>query len=190
MELSLIAYNFLAEKNNWDKVSNLEELDIGCKERYIIKYSSMINVSDHSLRSNLYICGINEDLTCILCMIKEINGEVIEYYTKPPKNFNVSTEGTVEWVSRDLSTDEILEYYIYDAAVMGEMKYSIKGELLQTNYEITKFDELPKEFQNALTNYPDKDKIVLYADKPYGRVVEISYVLDEVMEELKGDDDE
>ena len=43
-------------------------------------------------------------------------------------------------MSRDLSTDEILEYYIYDAAVMGEMKYSIKGELLQTNYEITKFD--------------------------------------------------
>jgi hypothetical protein len=190
MELSLITYNFLAEKNNWTKVSNLEELDIGCKEHYIRKFSSMINVSDHSLRSNLYIWGINEDLTCILGMIKEINGEVIEYYTKPPKNFNVSTEGMVEWVSRDLSTDEILEYYIYDAAVMEEIKYSIKGELLQTNYAITKFDELPKEFQNALTNYPDKDKIILYADKPYGRVVEVCYVLDEVTKFLKGDDDE
>jgi hypothetical protein len=184
MELSLDAYNFLAEKNNWTKVSNLEELDIGCKEHYIRKFSSMINVSDHSLRSNLYIWGINEDLTCILGMIKEINGEVIEHYTKVPTNFKfpIKDDEIPIFASRDLSTNEILEYYSYEIEVnevnppKREMKYNMKGELLQTNHMITKFDELPKEFQNALSDYPYKDKIRMYANKPYGMIVEIFYI--------------
>ena len=182
MEISLNAYNFLAEKNNWTKVSNLEELDNGCKEHNIKKSSIMINISDCSLMSTLYVWGTDCDDDYIAQgLIKVIDGEVTEYYTTPPKNFNVSnvsnvsTKGMV--VSRDLSTDEILEYYllnIQDDIIVHELKYDMEGQLLQTNHVISKFDQLPEEYQNALNHYPDKDKINLYADKPYGKVVEVN----------------
>jgi hypothetical protein len=171
MQLSLEAYNFIAEKNNWDKVSTLEEVDSGCMEHNIRKISSMISISDYSLICNLYTWGTN------LNLVKEINGEITEYYTVAPKNFSVPTKGILRWVSRDLITDEILEYYMSDTThiPVKELKYNMKGELLQTNYMISKFDQLPEEYQNALIDYPDKDKIYIYSNKPYGMVVEIYY---------------
>jgi uncharacterized protein YozE (UPF0346 family) len=170
MELSLSAYNFLAERNNWTEVSTSEELNIGYKEYNIKKVYSMIRVSDHSLMCNLYTWGTDMDL------VKEVNGEITEYYTVAPENFSVSIEGMLGWVSRDLSTNEILEYYVYDStsSPKKEMKYNMVGKLLQTNYTIQKFDELPEEYQNLLIDYPDKDKICLYSNKPYGMIVEIS----------------
>jgi hypothetical protein len=181
MHPSLKAYNFLAEKNNWTKVFTTKDLNDGCKKHHIRKFSSMIRVSDYSLMSNLYVWGTKADLDSIVGMIKEFDGEVIEHYTKVPRNFKfpIKDDESVAFVSRDLSTNKILEYYAYDIAVnpKKEMKYSVKGKLLQTNHMIKKFDELPKEFQNALIDYPDKDKIRIYANKPYGMIVEIFYIL-------------
>lgn len=180
MELSLDAYNFLAEKNNWTKVSNLEELDNGCKEHYIRKNGIMINISDYSLMSTLYLWSTNwnnDDVNSFLGMIKVIDGEVTEYYTRPPKIYN----NMGGWVSRDLYTNKMLEYYLYNFQdnKLQELKYDMEGELLQTNYMISKFDELPEEYQNALIDYPDKDKIYGYANKPYGKIVEVNCLKNE-----------
>jgi len=177
MELSLASYNFLAEKNNWNTVSTSEELDSGCTEHSIKKMYSTISVSDYTVIDDLYTFGYGD---YVMGGIKQINGVVTEYYTKVPEDFIIPGPSLshlrVEWVSRDLNTDEIIEYYSYNRNSISksviEYRYNMEGELLQTTYIQT---ELPQEYQDALVNYPDKDKIWSYSTNSQGMIIEIVY---------------
>ena len=166
MSIIKMVYDFLSDKNGWDKVSTEEQLKKECEKRRLIKRSSAYYVSDLSLLSTCYSFGSPDEQ--VIGMVKEVKGNITEYYTKPPKNLHA------QWVALDINTNEILEYYLYDnpPGQLKEMKYSKDGELLQVNYAINKFEDMPEEFKTKLTNFPYKENIFGYAHKPYGMIIE------------------
>ena len=164
----LFVYNFLAQKNNWLEIKNYKKLYVECIKNNLIKRSSMVDVINHSTISDLYTWG--EDYYSPEYYVKLTNEKISEYYTRNSEIKNA------EYVSRDLVTNEVIEYYVTDFTdVSKELKYNKNGILLQTNYFINKFSDLPKEYKNYLNNYLNKDKIFLYSKKQYGMIVEINH---------------
>ena len=168
-------YDFFADKNEWDKVSNEEQLILECEKRIIRKLSSMYNIEDLSLLSSIYSWGNDQDAA--LAQLKVVNDNITEYYmvskyyTKDfDKTFNSYS------VALDMETDEILEYYFYDLTSdckqLKEMKYSKDKKFLQVNYGVSTFEDLPEEFKDKLVNFPNKESIFGYASKPYGKIIE------------------
>lgn len=121
--------------------------------------SKMIDVQTQELISNLYTWGAEQGF------VKEVGGQITEYYTLPPEGI------TADWVSRDPYNDQMLEYYCYQD--FKELKYSMDGHLLQENHIVNSFSELPEDIQSSLSNYPNRNQIYMYANKPYGTIVEI-----------------
>jgi hypothetical protein len=181
MELSIEAYNFLAEKNYWNTVSTAEDLDSECKKHYIKKMFSTISVSDYTVIDNVYTWGNSYSKDNVLGAIKEVNGEVTEYYTRPSQDFVVPgpspINARVEWVSRDLNTNETIEYYLYDRTdiITKEFRYNMEGTLIQTTNIISNYISLPKEYQDALVGYSNKDNIWSYSTNSEGMIIEIIY---------------
>ena len=169
----LKVYKFLAEKNNW--IINLTEHELmqqimeECAKKDIFKASSIINIDDYSVISSIYVWG-HDEKGDPKAMVKIANDNITEYYIRPIKKFR---RLNAEWMSVDIHSNEPIEYYVYE--YMKEKKYDVNGNLMQINYGITKFEELPDDFKLALENYPEKNKVFNYSRKPYAKVVEINH---------------
>lgn len=74
-------------------------------------------------------------------------------------------------IAYDLNTQEPIEKYILSADGITLSKYDwVTGE--KTGFTTNaKFHALPENFKVALLNFPDKDQISYWAEKPYGRIV-------------------
>ena len=158
---SITAYNFIASIFKWDKINSLD--DISIKSRFPKKVVEMYSVEDHRLLGELYI--FIGDAYWVKVNDK---GEASELYFKNHPKYPDC------WgVSINPETLKPIEYY--KETLKTIKKYDFKTNvLLQTNYFVSGFDDLPKTYQEKLKNFDHKDKIFYYANKPYGKIVEIS----------------
>jgi hypothetical protein len=76
------------------------------------------------------------------------------------------------YVGLDINTGEVIEFYrMVDNALC---KFNAKtGEKLGFTID-SPFVHLPEAYKEALADFPYKDNIIYWADKPYGRVVGVS----------------
>ena len=167
----LKVYKFLAQKNNWIITLSdhelMQQITEECVKKDIFKASSVINIDDYSVISSLYGWDRDENGDPKY-LVKLVDGNITEYYIRPIKKFR---RLNARWMSVDIHSGEPIEYYVYDNVT--EKKYDVNSNLMQINYAVGKFEDLPDDFKLALENYPEKNKVFMYSRKPYAKVVEI-----------------
>lgn len=118
---------------------------------------TIFNVDAYEDTADLFICGDY--------WVKTALKEVLEWY----KEGYTTPEGEVVYgVSLDLDTGEPLDVYRVSAA--GISKVRPDGGITTTlniGYEL-----LPPDVQEKLKEFPFKDSIAVYSEKPYGRFIE------------------
>ena len=157
----LIAYNFIAPILGWNNVNSLNEITLN--GRVPKKAVEVYSVETHQLLGELYMV-----MGASYWIKVSAGGEAKELYFKNhpdyPNYFGVAV---------DLSTLKPIEYYKKTKKTMKKYDFDT-DKLLQTNYFVSKFEDLPETYKKKLNEFEHKDKIFFYANKPYGKVVEIS----------------
>ena len=110
--------------------------------------------------------------------IKVRNGEVTDWYIRLGKLNGVQHE----WISFNLNTGLPIEIYDLENDGKPESGSRLTGVLTKTNLldpaapavitTFASYDEIPSEYKNALIFWPDKNRIISWANKSYGRIVE------------------
>jgi hypothetical protein len=103
--------------------------------------------------------------------VKVVDGEVTEFYVRKPEGV---IKPNLTYVTYDVKTGEPLEYYCKDNndVTKTETKYNFKtDEVMQVNH-FAKPAELPADIKKLVANFKYKKNIFIYAEKPYGRIVE------------------
>lgn len=99
--------------------------------------------------------------------IKTANGALVEHYRQ------MDLDRGLFGVSLDLETGKVLEEYRINGY---DLIKNNAGENAPTGLttDIRSFDDLPAEYKTQLADFPYKDNIVYWANKPYGRVVGVT----------------
>lgn len=118
---------------------------------------TVFNIDTFEDVSDVFICG--------KYWVKTTLKDVLEWY----KEGYTTPEGeNVFGVSLDLLTGEPVD--IYRVFSDGVNKTAPDGAVTVTRY--TTYEQLPVEVQEKLKDFPFKDSISMYSEKPYGRVIE------------------
>ena len=157
----ITVYNFISKLFNWNEVQLMEEIKI--QSRIPKKIYEAYLIEDHKFIGSVYAV-----MGYAYWVKLDDSGEVKELYFKEDPRYP-----DYNGISVDINTLEIKELYKKNETTVK--KYDVKTKkLLQTNYLISEFSELPKEYKEKLKDFEHKDKIFFYANKPYGKIVEIS----------------
>lgn len=110
--------------------------------------------------------------------IKVRNGAVTDWYIRLGTLNGVQHE----WVSFDLNTGAPIEVYDLNNDGNPETGIRLTGVLRKTSLidpdapavitTFASYDEIPSEYKTALSSWPNKDRIISWANKSYGRIVE------------------
>jgi hypothetical protein len=160
---AVVVYNYMAKIFGWDNINSLEEMPkqfIGrtpklIKEIYNIDTNSKISEM-YSILGSTYLIKV------------DLNNEVKELYIMNPTN---TKDAYI--IAKNVENLEPIEYYINKQNTIEKYDYKT-DKLLQVNNYVSSFEELPKEYKENLKDFEHKDRIFLYAKKPYGRIVEVS----------------
>ena len=162
MSEKIIAYNFLARKFGWDLASDENFFDTISDFKIPHKVVSMYDIDTLKRLNAVYVSAFGTYLV-------KVNGkDVLEFYTTNSKHY---TKENASYIALDFF-DMPKEYYLTDKTTLKKYSYET-DELLQTNYLIRDFSELPQSAQVKLENFDRKDAICLYAQKEYGEIVEV-----------------
>jgi hypothetical protein len=165
MHPRVIAYNFLANKLGWPQKNTLEEV-MSDKDRNkvpMVRYQTYLLESLDLVSTVYQFFGHKYS-------VKVVQGKVTEFYIKNPEGV---TKDNITYVAYDIETDKPTEYYREDNDT--ETKYDFEtDEVKQVNY-FTKYANLPEDVKNLLTSFKYKNYVHIYAEKPYGRIVECAY---------------
>ena len=157
-----VAYNFLARKFGWELASDDMFFETLSRLKAPHKVVSMYDIDTLKKLNSIYVFVDNNYLV-------KVNGkDVLEFYTTNSKHY---TKADASYIALDFF-DMPKEYYLTDKTTLKKYSYET-DELLQTNYIIKNFSELPQSAQVKLENFDRKDAICLYAQKEYGEIVEV-----------------
>jgi hypothetical protein len=165
MHPKLVAYNYFANYFGWPVLGTLQEVvNNPYTERRPTIMSQAFLVNDLSLIGTVY--ELQKEKYCV----KIVNGAATEFYVFQPEGID---KGNITYVSYHVSTQNPIEYYTQD--IHKETKYDFETEeLKQINY-FSKYDNLPEVIKLAVKDFNYKKYIALYAEKPYGTIVECAY---------------
>jgi hypothetical protein len=99
--------------------------------------------------------------------IKTRNGTLAEHYRQ------IDLDRGLFGVSLDLNTGDHLEEYKIDGYDL--IKNNIRDPTptgLTTDIKV--FEDLPAEYRTQLADFPYKEKIIYWANKPYGRIIGVT----------------
>ena len=166
MHARVIAYNYLANKLGWPTKQTLEEVMVDSDKNRIpvIKHQTYL-VDGLKLVSTVYAFE-NQKYG-----VKVADGEVTEFYVEKPEGV---VKPNLTYVTYDVKTGEPLEYYRKDSDEVAktETKYNFKtDEVMQVNH-FARTTELPADVKKLVATFKYKRNIFIYAEKPYGRIVE------------------
>lgn len=162
MSNRLIAYNFFAIKFGWPQKISEEELDSEpLKGRIPDIHSKMYLIETQELFSEIY--HIYNTSYCV----KIKDGKITDFYTTGDGHIN---KPNCSFITYDIQTNQPIEYYKIDGNFENKYDYNT-DELLQQNI-MCEFKDLPENIKTQLQQFQFKDKIKLYAIKPYGAIVE------------------
>jgi hypothetical protein len=162
---AVLAYNFMAAKLGWQEKKELSEvlMDEDINRLPVLRHQTYLT-SDLSLISTVYQFMAGK------YSIKVVNGEVTEFYVFHPED---TGKQDVVFVSYDVASGQPLEYY--RQTPQTESKYDfLTDNLLQVNYFST-YLQLPETVKKEVSAFRYKDYISIYAEKPYGRIIECTY---------------
>jgi hypothetical protein len=165
MHPKLIAYNYFANYFDWPTLNTLQDVVNNPHIERRPKLSSQaFLVKDLSLIGSLY--GVQNEKYGV----KIANGVITDFYILKPDDVN---KGDITYVAYDTNTKESIEYYRQNTRT--ETKYDFKtDQLKQTNYFST-YDNLPDNIKSAAKDFKYKKYIFIYAEKPYGTIIECGY---------------
>jgi hypothetical protein len=168
MHARVIAYNYLANKLGWPTKQTLEEVGIDADKNRVplVKHQTYL-VDSLKLVSTIY--GFENQQYGV----KVVGSEVTEFYVRKPEGI---VKPNLTYVTYDVKTGEPLEYYCKDSdgdsGAKIETKYNFKtDEVMQVNH-FAKTAELPEDVKKRVATFKYKNNIFIYAEKPYGRIVE------------------
>ena len=165
MHERVIAYNYLASKLGWPTKHTLEEVlvDEDVNKVPVIAHQTYL-IDSLKLVSTAYVFCKDK------YYVKVVDDEVTEFYIFRPENV---VKQDVTYVAYDINTEKPVEYYKIDGSI--ETKYDFDTDAVkQVNFN-TCYDTLPANVKVKLKNFKYKRYIIIYAEKPYGRVVECAY---------------
>jgi hypothetical protein len=130
-------------------------------------FSGMYNLDTKKFDSYLYQ---SSDFTTL---IKISNDVVTEYYKR--------SEDIKNYVSYDIDTNEPKEYYSSEGNLEIKRDYNTHAVMQENTFCLP--HEVPEEFTSLIESNDEvkqcKNRVGLYATKPYGRIVEI-YMYDHI----------
>jgi hypothetical protein len=161
----VVAYNYFANYFGWPILNTLQEvLNNPYKERRPNLMSQTYLVDGLKLISTLY------EVQKEKYVIKVAGTTPTELYIFKPEDVN---KGDITFVAYDLNTQKPIEYYKHNHVT--ETKYNFDtDELKQTNYFNT-YEQLPEAIKLAVKDFIYKKYIFIYAEKPYGAIIECKY---------------
>lgn len=121
----------------------------------------MYNIDQKTILAEGYLCRYGFDL------IKVKNGAIAEYYRRLVSGKNSA------FVAYDLETLEVVEHYKNEANQLWKFD-SNTGDRMQANNNCT-YATLPEDYKDAIADFKFREHVFMYAQKPYGRVVEFYY---------------
>jgi hypothetical protein len=165
MHARVIAYNYLANKLGWKLKDSLAEVmhDADVNKVPVIAHQTYL-VDSLKLVSTVYVFFKDK------YYVKVVGDEVTEFYIFRPEDV---AKQNITYVAYDVKTEKPVEYYKIDRNV--ETKYDFDTDAVkQVNFNIT-YDTLPENVKVKLKGFKYKKYIEIYAEKPYGHVIECSY---------------
>lgn len=166
-----IAYKRYCKETNTEQKSESFWLDVmscGDKFEHELYYAhSVYNLTTKDYRSNTFEYKKDGHIW----HLKITHGELTDIY-----QHNVVINNTqYEWVTYDLNTNELFEYYLsktINNTRINEKYLFENNEYQYPFYFVNSFDELPCEPKITLWDMPWKNNIVTWSQKPYGFIVE------------------
>ena len=162
MTSNIIAYNFIAALLKWHTKSIENFNSVELKSRLPKFRGAAYCIDSHSILFEYY------SFLSDTYWVKVKNGAVSEIYLA-----NSPIKPTASFVTIDIATLKPIEYYKNTG--QKEQKFDFyTDKFMQTNYFVKSFFDLPLEYQEKLQAFDKKDFIYSYAEKPYGKIVEVS----------------
>lgn len=154
--------------NQQSKQNCLDFMNCGDKFEHQLTYAhSVYNLTTKDYRSNTFAYQKNGHTW----HLKVTHGELTDIYQQ-----NVTIDDVnYEWVTYDLQTGNLFEYYI--ATEKDGFRINQKYLFANNKYEypfyfVNSFDDIPSEQRVAIWDMSWKNNIVTWSQKPYGFIVE------------------
>lgn len=166
------AYNFLAGLYRLEQFSDVDafvaakESDLLVKRAIPTFWYVVYDIDSKKVIATLWFANSEFEFLKI-----GLDGTVLEHYRR---NFT----GNSEFISLDVKTGERLEVYRFDKDRLA--KYHPETNELLGFTQGGSFDKMPDAFKSKLVDFPHKNSLEYWAEKPYGNVIGVRYWLENV----------